>query len=67
MVTRVTVVIQPTGHGYVVQVPALPGINAQGETEALAREQARLLVKERLRQVPPDIAARPGRLEFIDL
>jgi predicted RNase H-like HicB family nuclease len=65
--TTVRVIVQQTGRGFAATVPALPGINAQGETEALAISEASRLVRERLAAREYDASMLPGRSVLLDL
>lgn len=63
----VRVLVLSIGRGYTVTVPAFPDINAQGETEALALQRCRRLIRERLlsNEIPEALVV--GQQKLINL
>ena len=59
--------IQDTGRGFVITIPSFPGIVAHGETEDLARANARRLVLTKLKPPAQELSLLPGRLVNIEL
>lgn len=67
VVIPVRIHIQTASRGFVVTVPALPGLMAVGESENLAIAKARRLIRERLDQKQTDSAFMAGQERQIDL